>query len=43
MRRGKEKDDPDEADGEYQQVIRVLYAVAHTLKMSYQTGCRIQG
>lgn len=29
--------DPNEAGGAYQQAISVLYAVAYTLKMSYNT------
>ena len=37
------KGDPNEADGEYQQAIGVLYAVAYTLKMSYKTDRRIEG
>lgn len=30
-------------DGEYQQAIGVLYAVAYTLKMSYKTDYKIEG
>ncbi len=37
------KGNPNEEDGEYQQAIGVLYAVAYTLKMSYKTDYRIQG
>ena len=39
----KGKRNPNEEDGEYQQAIGVLYAVAYTLKMSYKTDYRIQG
>lgn len=35
--------DPNEEDGMYQQAIRVLYAVAYTLKMSYKTEHKIEG
>ena len=35
--------DPTEEDGMYQQAIRVLYAVAYTLKMSYKTEHKIEG
>ena len=35
--------DPNEEGGAYQQAIGVLYAVAYTLKMSYQTDYRIEG
>lgn len=35
--------DPNEEDGAYQQAIRVLYAVAYTLKMSYKTDYKIEG
>lgn len=31
------KGNPNTPDGEYQQAISVLYAVAYTLKMSYKT------
>ena len=37
------KGNPNEENGEYQQAISVLYAVAYTLKMSYKTDYRIQG
>lgn len=37
------KGDPNEEDGAYQQAIRVLYAVAYTLKMSYKTDYQIAG
>ena len=37
------KGDPNEEGGAYQQAIRVLYAVAYTLKMSYTTDYKIQG
>lgn len=37
------KGDPNEAGGDYQQAISVLYAVAYTLKMSYMGDHRIQG
>jgi hypothetical protein len=33
----------NEADGEYQRAISVLYAVAYTLKMSYKTDYKIEG
>ena len=36
------KGDPNEEGGAYQQAISVLYAVAYTLKMSYQTDHRIE-
>ena len=35
--------DPNAEDGTYQQAIRVLYAVAYTLKMSHKTEHRIDG
>lgn len=35
--------DPNQPDGAYQRAIRVLYAVAYTLKMSYKTDHRIEG
>lgn len=35
--------DPNEEGGAYQQAIRVLYAVAYTLKMSYKTEYKIPG
>lgn len=34
---------PNTPDGEYQQAIGVLYAVAYTLKMSYKTDYKIEG
>ena len=37
------KGDPNEAGGEYQAAIGVLYAVAYTLKMSRKTDYRIEG
>ena len=37
------KGDPNEAGGDYQQAISVLYSVAYTLKMSYMGDHRIQG
>jgi len=36
------KGNPNNLDGEYQQAISVLYAVAYTLKMSYKTDYKIQ-
>ena len=35
--------DPNAADGEYQQAIRLLYAVAYTIKMSRKGDHRIEG
>ena len=35
--------DPNQADGDYQRAIGVLYAVAYTLKMSYKTDHQIAG
>lgn len=35
--------DPNEADGQYQRAIGVLYAVAYTLKMSHKTEHKIEG
>ena len=35
--------DPNEEGGAYQRAIRILYAVAYTLKMSYKTGRKIDG
>ena len=35
--------DPNAADGEYQQAIRLLYAVAYTIKMSKKGDHRIKG
>ena len=37
------KGNPNVPDGEYQQAIGVLYAVAYTLKMSYKTDYKIEG
>lgn len=37
------KGNPNEENGEYQNAISVLYAVAYTLKMSYKTDYRIEG
>ena len=37
------KGNPNEADGAYQQAMRVLYSVAYTLKMSYKTDYKIKG
>ena len=37
------KGNPNEENGEYQNAISVLYAVAYTLKMSYKTDYRIDG
>ena len=34
---------PNILDGEYQQSIGVLYAIAYTLKMSYKTDYKIEG
>ena len=34
---------PNNPDGEYQQAIGILYAVAYTLKMSYKTDYKIEG
>ncbi len=34
---------PNTPDGEYQQAIGVLYAVAYTLKMSYKTDYKMEG
>ena len=36
------KGNPNEENGEYQQAISVLYAVAYTLKRSYKTDYRIK-
>lgn len=35
--------DPNEEDSAYQRAIRVLYAVAYTLKMSSKAGYRMEG
>lgn len=37
------KGNPNEIDGDYQQAISILYAVAYTLKMSYKTEHKIEG
>ena len=37
------KGNPNTPDGEYQQAISVLYAVAYTLKMSYKSDYKIKG
>ena len=37
------KGNTNTSDGEYQQAISVLYAVAYTLKMSYKTDYKIEG
>ncbi len=37
------KGNPNTPDGEYQQAIRILYAVAYTLKMSYKTDYKMEG
>lgn len=37
------KGNPNEANGEYQQAMGVLYSVAYTLKMSYKTDYQIEG
>ena len=37
------KGNPNTRDGEYQQAIGVLYAIAYTLKMSYKTNYEIEG
>lgn len=34
---------PNDEDGAYQQAIKVLYAVAYTLRMSYKTDYQIEG
>ena len=34
---------PNEADGEYQKAIGMLYPVAYTLKMSHKTDYRMEG
>ena len=35
--------DPNQEGGAYQSAVSILYAVAYTLKMSYQTDYRIEG
>lgn len=37
------KGNPNNPEGEYQQAIGVLYAIAYTLKMSYKTDYKIEG
>ncbi len=37
------KGDPNDQDGAYQRAIKVLYAVAYTLKMSHKTTHKIEG
>ncbi len=37
------KGNPNTPDGEYQQAISILYAVAYTLKMSYKTDYKMEG
>ena len=37
------KGNPNTPDGEYQQAIGVLYAVAYTLKMSYKSDYNVRG
>ncbi|MGL4738711.1 MAG: GyrI-like domain-containing protein [Cellulosilyticaceae bacterium] len=37
------KGDPNEAEGDYQKAIGVIYAVAYTLRMSYKTSYKIEG
>ncbi len=37
------KGDPNEKDGDYQKAIKILYAIAYTLKMSCKTDYRIEG
>lgn len=37
------KGNPNEEEGEYQQAIRILYAIAYTLKMSYKSEYKIEG
>ena len=37
------KGNPNVEDGDYQQAISILYAVAYTLKMSYKTDYKIEG
>jgi hypothetical protein len=37
------KGNPNTPDGEYQQAIALLYAVAYTIKMSYKTNYKIEG
>lgn len=37
------KGNPNDADGEYQETIGLLYAIAYTIKMSYKTAHKIRG
>jgi len=37
------KGNPNDEDGEYQQAVGILYAVAYTLKMSYKSDYKIEG
>ena len=37
------KGNPNDADGEYQQAVGILYAIAYTLKMSYKSDYKIDG
>lgn len=37
------KGNPNEADGEYQKAISILYAVAYTIKMSYKGNHKMEG
>ena len=37
------KGNPNDADGEYQKAVGILYAVAYTLKMSWKTDYKIDG
>ena len=37
------KGNPNDADGDYQQAVGILYAVAYTLKMSYKSDYKIDG
>lgn len=37
------KGNPNEENGDYQQALSVLYAVAYTLKMSYKSEYKIEG
>ncbi len=37
------KGNPNEENGEYQNVLPLLYAIAYTLKMSYKGDCKIDG
>lgn len=39
----RDKGNPNEEGGAYQQAISVLYAIAYTLKMSYKTEYKIDG